>query len=137
RRDVFTPYSYQDAAVRAFVPAGHGVIVLPCGAGKTVVGMLAMEALATRTLILTSSREAAAQWKREVCEKTELAPDQVAVYEGARVPRVGAVTIATYSMLAKRGGAGPTGFTHFDRLAAEPWGLVIYDEVHLVPAPIF
>jgi DNA excision repair protein ERCC-3 len=137
RRDVFTPYSYQDAAVRAFVPSGHGVIVLPCGAGKTVIGMLAMEALATRTLILTSSREAAAQWKRELCSKTELAPDQVALYEGARVPRVAGVTITTYSMLAKRGGGGPTGFSHFDRLAAEPWGLVIYDEVHLVPAPVF
>jgi DNA excision repair protein ERCC-3 len=93
--------------------------------------------LATRTLILASSREAAAQWKRELCSKAELAPDQVAIYEGAKTPRIGDVTITTYSMMSKRGGGGATGFSHFDRLAAEPWGLVIYDEVHLVPAPIF
>lgn len=137
RRDVFTPYPYQDAAVAAFAVAGHGVIVLPCGAGKTIVGLLAMERLATRTLVLTSSREAAAQWKRELAGKGDLGPDQIAIYEGARTPRIGPVTISTYSMMAKRGGTGPTGYTHFDRLAAEPWGLVIYDEVHLVPAPIF
>jgi DNA excision repair protein ERCC-3 len=137
RRDVFTPYAYQEAAVKAFVAAGHGVIVLPCGAGKTVVGLLAIEALATRTLVLTSSREAAAQWKRELCAKANLAADQVAVYEGARTPHVGPITITTYSMMTKRGGGGASGHTHFDRLAAEPWGLIIYDEVHLVPAPIF
>ncbi|CAN5753226.1 helicase-associated domain-containing protein [soil metagenome] len=137
RRDVFTPYPYQVAAAEAFVRAGHGVVVLPCGAGKTVIGMLAMEALGTRTLVLTSSREAAAQWKRELLAKADLAPDQVAIYEGARMPRIAEVTIATYSMMSKRGGAGATGFAHFDRLAAEAWGLVIYDEVHLVPAPIF
>jgi DNA excision repair protein ERCC-3 len=137
RRDVFTPYPYQDAAVAAFAVAGHGVIVLPCGAGKTVVGLLAMERLATRTLVLTSSREAASLWKRELASKGDLGPDQIAIYDGARTPRIGSVTIATYSMMAKRGGSGPTGYTHFDRLSAEPWGLVIYDEVHLVPAPIF
>jgi DNA excision repair protein ERCC-3 len=137
RRDVFTPYPYQTAAAQAFVAAGHGVIVLPCGAGKTIVGLLAIEALATRALILTSNREAAAQWRRELLAKAELAPDQVAIYDGARTPRIGAITIATYAMIGKRGGAGPTGHTHFDRLGGEPWGLVIYDEVHLVPAPVF
>ncbi len=137
RRDRFEPYPYQTAAVSAFTAAGHGVVVLPCGAGKTVVGLLAMEALGTRTLVLTSSREAASQWRRELCHKGDLAPDAVAVYDGARTPAIGPVTIATYSMMSKKGGAGPTGFTHFDRLAAEPWGLIIYDEVHLVPAPIF
>ena len=137
RTDVFTPYPYQTAAVTAFTRAGHGVVVLPCGAGKTVIGMLAMEALGTRTLVLTSGREAASQWKRELLSKAELAHDQVAIYDGARTPCISEVTIATYSMMSKRGGPGPTGFTHFDRLSAEPWGLVIYDEVHLVPAPIF
>jgi DNA excision repair protein ERCC-3 len=137
RRDVFEPYPYQREAVRAFVGAGHGVIVLPCGAGKTIVGLLAMEALSTRSLVLTSSREAAAQWRRELCAKGDLAPDQVVLYEGARNPAIGPVTVATYSVIGKRGGMGPTGYAHFDRLAAEPWGLVIYDEVHLVPAPIF
>jgi DNA excision repair protein ERCC-3 len=137
RRDLFTPYAYQDNAVRAFVTAGHGVIVLPCGAGKTVVGLLAMERLGTRTLILASGREAAAQWRRELLAKSTLAPDTIGLYEGARSPAIGAVTIATYAALGKKGGAGPTGYTHFDRLAQEPWGLIIYDEVHLVPAPIF
>ncbi len=137
RRDVFTPYPYQDAAVAAFVVSGHGVIVLPCGAGKTVVGLLAMEKLATRTLVLTSSREAAAQWKRELASKGDLGADQIAIYDGARAGTIGPVTIATYSMMAKRGTGGATGYKHFDRLAQEPWGLVIYDEVHLVPAPIF
>lgn len=137
RRDRFTPYPYQEAAVTAFMASGHGVIVLPCGAGKTVVGLLAMEGLATRTLVLTSSREAASQWKRELESKGDLDKDHIAIYDGARTPRIGPVTIATYSMMAKRGGTGATGFTHFDRLATEPWGLVIYDEVHLVPAPIF
>ncbi len=137
RREVFTPYAYQAAAVAAFSVTGHGVIVLPCGAGKTVVGMLAMESLGTRTLVLTSSREAAAQWRREILGKTELGDHQVSVYDGARAPTLGDVTIATYSMMTKKGGSGPTGYAHFDRLAAEPWGLVIYDEVHLVPAPIF
>jgi DNA excision repair protein ERCC-3 len=137
RRDVFTPYPYQREAVEAFTATGHGVIVLPCGAGKTVIGLLTMEALGTRTLVLTSSREAATQWKRELCSKSQLAPERVALYEGARSPTIADVTITTYSMMSKRGGTGPTGFSHFDRLSAEPWGLVIYDEVHLVPAPIF
>jgi DNA excision repair protein ERCC-3 len=137
RLDRFTPYAYQTAAAEAFVRAGHGVIVLPCGAGKTVIGLLAMERLATRTLILASNREAAAQWKRELCTKGSLDEREVAIYEGARTPAIGPVTITTYSMTSKRGGTGPTGFTHFDRLATEPWGLIIYDEVHLVPAPIF
>lgn len=137
RRDVFTPYPYQEQAVTAFTAAGHGVVVLPCGAGKTVIGLLAMEALGTRTLVLTSNREAAAQWRRELCSKSQLAPESVAIYEGVRAPAVAPVTITTYSMMSKRGGTGATGFAHFDRLASEPWGLVIYDEVHLVPAPIF
>jgi DNA excision repair protein ERCC-3 len=137
KTDAFTPYPYQTAAVAAFRVTGHGVIVLPCGAGKTMIGVLAMAALGTRTLVLTSSREAAAQWKRELRARTELADDAVAVYEGARRATVAPVTITTYSMMSKKGGGGPTGYNHFDRLAREPWGLVIYDEVHLVPAPIF
>ncbi len=137
RGDRFTPYPYQEASVKAFTAAGHGVIVLPCGAGKTVVGLLAMAAIGTRTLVLTSSREAASQWRRELLAKSELAPDQVALYEGARAAVIGDVTITTYSMMSKKGGAGATGYGHFDRLSAQPWGLIIYDEVHLVPAPIF
>jgi len=137
RQDVFTPYSYQLASVRAFLATGHGVIVLPCGAGKTVVGMLAMAELGTRTLILTSSREAASQWQRELRAKTSVAADSVVVYEGAKSGAIGPITIATYSMMSKKGGDGATGYGHFDRLASEPWGLIIYDEVHLLPAPLF
>jgi DNA excision repair protein ERCC-3 len=137
KHETFTPYPYQTAAVHAFEATGHGVIVLPCGAGKTVIGILAMAALGTRTLVLTSSREAAVQWRREVLARTSLGDDAVVVYEGARGAAIAPVTIATYSMVSKKAGAGATGYAHFDRLAAEPWGLIIYDEVHLVPAPIF
>jgi DNA excision repair protein ERCC-3 len=137
KRDGFTPYPYQTAAVRAFGATGHGVVVLPCGAGKTLIGVLAMAELGTRTLVLTSSREAAAQWRRELRARTWLGEDAVAIYEGARNAAVAPVTITTYSMLSKRAGSGTTGYAHFDRLSREPWGLIIYDEVHLVPAPIF
>lgn len=137
RTDVFTPYDYQQRAAQAFVDAGsHGVIVLPCGAGKTVVSMLAMAALGVRTLILTSGREAAEQWRRELLAKTSLQPHEVALYQSTKKD-VGPVTVTTYAMLAKKGGDGPTKFAHFDRLAIEPWGLVVYDEVHLLPAPVF
>ena len=139
KHETFTPYPYQTAAVRAFEATGHGVIVLPCGAGKTVIGILAMAALGTRTLVLTSSREAAAQWRREMFARTWLGGDAVAIYEGARGggAAIAPVTIATYAMISKKAGAGATGYAHFDRLAQEPWGLIVYDEVHLVPAPIF
>ena len=137
REDRFTPYPYQREAVRAFVSSGaHGTIVLPCGAGKTVVAMMAMAELGVRTLVLTSGREAAQQWRREMLAKTTLEPDAVALYT-ADHKAVGPVTITTYAMVAKKGGDGPTKHQHFDRLSKEPWGLVIYDEVHLLPAPIF
>jgi DNA excision repair protein ERCC-3 len=137
RTDVFQLYAYQQRAAAAFIASGgHGVIVLPCGAGKTVVAMAVMAALGTRALILTSGREAANQWKREILAKTTLPPEAIAVYT-ADAKDVGAVTITTYSMLGRRAGAGPTGHVHFDRLAKEPFGVVIYDEVHLLPAPVF
>jgi DNA excision repair protein ERCC-3 len=137
RTDVFTPYPYQSAANEAFVRSGaHGVISLPCGAGKTVVAILSMAAIGTRTLILTVGREAASQWKREIVAKTSLQPEDVALYV-ADHKDVAPVTITTYPMLARKGGDGPTKHTHFDRLAKEPWGLIIYDEVHLLPAPVF
>lgn len=137
RTDVFTPYSYQRESVRAFVESGsHGVVVLPCGAGKTVVAMLAMAELGVRTLIVTTGREAAHQWKREIIGKTTLGEGDVALYAADRKD-VGSITVTSYSMLAKKGGEGPTKHSHFDRLATEPWGLVVYDEVHLLPAPVF
>jgi DNA excision repair protein ERCC-3 len=137
REDVFTPYPYQRASVRAFVDSGaHGVVVLACGAGKTVVAMLAMASLGVRTLVITTGREASHQWRREMIAKTSLSLDDVAIYAADRKD-VGPVTITSYSMLAKKGGSGPTKHAHFDRLANEPWGLVVYDEVHLLPAPVF
>ena len=137
REDAFTPYRYQRAAVRAFLDAGsHGVVVLACGAGKTVVAMAAMAELATRSLVVAAGREAAQQWRRELLAKTTLGEDEVGIYD-SKEKRVGSVTITTYSMLARRGGGGPTGAVHFDRLAEEPWGFIVYDEVHLLPAPVF
>ena len=137
RDEVFTPYDYQESAARAFVDSGsHGVVVLACGGGKTIVAMVTMAALGRRTLILTSSTEACQQWRREILHKTSLCPEEVATYD-ATCKRVGAVTITTYSMVGRKGGDGPTGYRHFDRLGEEPWGLVIYDEVHLLPAPVF
>lgn len=137
RRDVFSPYAYQGRAVESFVDSGgHGVVVLPCGAGKTVVALLAMARLGVRTLIVTSGREACSQWRRELLAKSTLAPDQVCVYDSASKD-VGPVTVTTYSMLGRKGGGGPTDHVHFDRMAREPWGLLVYDEVHLLPAPVF
>jgi len=136
-RSKLTPYAYQDASVRAFVDSGsHGVVVLPCGAGKTLVAMLAMEALGVHTLIVASGREASHQWRRELVQKTTLTLGEVALFQ-ADHKEVRPVTITTYAMLARKGGDGPTQHLHFDRLAREPWGLVVYDEVHLLPAPVF
>ncbi len=137
RRDVFSPYAYQDAAARAFVGSGgHGVVVLACGGGKTIVALLAMHAIGARTLVLTAGREACSQWRREILHKTHLRPEEVGIYDaGAKV--VAPVTITTYSMLSQKGGDGPTRHRHFDLLAREPWGIVVYDEVHLLPAPVF
>ncbi len=138
RRDVFTPYDYQDAAARAFLDSGgHGAIVLPCGAGKTVLAMMVVAALKTRTLILTSGREACAQWRRELVAKTTLTEDDVAIYGAGQKKDVGPVTVSTYAMMARKGGGGPTGHVNFDRLSQEPWGLLVYDEVHLLPARMF
>lgn len=133
----FTPYPYQEESVRRFVGAGgHGVVVLPCGAGKTVVALLGIAKLQTRALVLTTSREACTQWRRELLGKSSLGERQVGIYDTGR-KEVAPITITTYSMMSRKGGDGPTGHVHFDRLAAEPWGLVVYDEVHLLPAPVF
>ena len=137
RDDVFTPYAYQEEGRRAFLESGgHGVIVLPCGAGKTVLAMMVMAALKTRVLVMTSSREACSQWRREIIAKTTLGEDDVVVYDAKR-HAMGPITLTTYSMMARKGGAGATGHVHFDRFGEEPWGLLVYDEVHLLPAPMF
>ena len=131
---------YQQAAAEAFhmggsVMGGNGVVVLPCGAGKTVTGMAAMSLVQQKTLILTTNTVAVRQWREELLDKTNLGPDEVGEYTGEQKV-VRPVTITTYQMLTWRRDR-TEDFAHFGLFSAENWGLVIYDEVHLLPAPIF
>ena len=129
----WTLRSYQQEAVDCFWAGGSGVIVLPCGAGKTLVGAAAMATAKATTLILVTNTVAGRQWKRELVARTSLTEDEIGEYSGER-KEIRPVTIATYQVLtSRRGGA----FTHLDLFGARDWGLVIYDEVHLLPAPIF
>ncbi|MBP7688901.1 MAG: DEAD/DEAH box helicase [Thermoflexales bacterium] len=114
---------------------GSGVIVLPCGAGKTVVGMAAMAALQTATLILCPSTVAVRQWISELLDKTSLTADQIGEYSGLE-KQVRPVTISTYQIITYRP-RKTGGFPHFALFDREEWGLIIYDEVHLLPAPVF
>ena len=131
--DGWTLRPYQQQAVDGFWDGGSGVVVLPCGAGKTLVGAGAMAAAKATTLILVTNTVSARQWKQELLERTTLTEDEIGEYSGAR-KEIRPVTIATYQVLTlKRKGAYP----HLDLLDARDWGLVVYDEVHLLPAPIF
>jgi len=132
--------TYQEAAASAFyaggtVRGGSGVVVLPCGAGKTVTAMAVMSLVGTKTLILTTNTVAVRQWRDELLDKTELTEDQVAEYTGEN-KTVAPVTITTYQMLTWRR-SKTDDFEHFELFSKENWGLVVYDEVHLLPAPIF
>ncbi|MEU7849392.1 DNA repair helicase XPB [Micromonospora parva] len=132
-RKPFTLRSYQREAVEAFWAGGSGVVVLPCGAGKTLVGAAAMAEAKATTLILVTNTVAGRQWKRELIARTSLTEEEIGEYSGER-KEIRPVTIATYQVLtSRRGGA----FTHLDLFGARDWGLVVYDEVHLLPAPIF
>ena len=124
---------YQNTAVSSFYDNGSGVVVLPCGAGKTLVGAGAMAVGKTTTLILVTNTVSARQWRAELLKRTSLTEDEIGEYSGqAKV--VKPVTIATYQILtAKRKGE----YAHLALLDALDWGLVIYDEVHLLPAPVF
>ncbi|MEM7309742.1 MAG: DNA repair helicase XPB [Planctomycetota bacterium] len=131
---------YQSGAAESFyrggsVVGGNGVVVLPCGAGKTVVGIGAMNLVGTKTLILTTNTVAVRQWRDEILDKTELTEEQVGEYTGDE-KNVCPVTITTYQMLTWRR-SRTDSFEHFGLFSRENWGLVIYDEVHLLPAPIF
>ncbi|MFI5934919.1 DNA repair helicase XPB [Actinoplanes sp. NPDC051494] len=129
----WTLRSYQQEAVDGFWAGGSGVVVLPCGAGKTLVGAAAMATAQATTLILVTNTVAGRQWKRELIARTSLTEEEIGEYSGER-KEIRPVTIATYQVLtSRRGGA----FTHLDLFGARDWGLVIYDEVHLLPAPIF
>jgi len=124
---------YQKQAVEHFWAGGSGVVVLPCGAGKTLVGAAAMAQAGATTLILVTNTVAGRQWKRELIARTSLTEAEIGEYSGER-KEIRPVTIATYQILTtRRGGV----FTHLDLFGARDWGLVIYDEVHLLPAPIF
>jgi DNA excision repair protein ERCC-3 len=117
------------------VRGGSGVIVLPCGAGKTIVGLAAMALMQRSTLILTTSITAVKQWKRELIDKSDLAEDQIAEYTG-EIKDIGPVTVATYQILTHRADKKEE-FPHFKVFDVRDWGLIIYDEVHLLPAPVF
>ena len=132
--------SYQEDAVEAFYAGGSehggsGVVVLPCGAGKTIVGMGALAAVGKETLILTTNVTALRQWRRELLEKTTLTEDQVGEYSG-EVKQIRQVTLSTYQMLTYRK-SKVDDFEHFKLFFENQWGLIIYDEVHLLPAPVF
>ena len=124
---------YQTKAVEKFWEGGSGVVVLPCGAGKTIVGAAAMSKAKTNTLILVTNTVAARQWRAELLKRTTLTEDEIGEYSGS-VKEVKPVTIASYQILtAKRKGE----YAHLELLNAKDWGLIVYDEVHLLPAPIF
>ncbi len=136
----FVVREYQRQAAEAFIgnaqsPGGSGVIVLPCGAGKTVVGIYAMSLLKRRTLVLVTNVTAARQWRREILDKTDISPDDIGEYSGEE-KAICPVTLATYQILTyRRKKTDP--FVHYGIFNAENWGLIIYDEVHLLPAPVF
>ncbi len=131
---------YQKKAAEALVGnkdpgTGFGTIVLPCGAGKTIVGMLIMTMLKTNTLIVTTNISAVHQWIDELLDKTDLSPEQIAEYTGEKKV-IKSVTVATYQILTWRPEKdGP--YPHFNLFRQNNWGLIIYDEVHTLPAPVF
>ncbi len=138
---------YQQEATAAFYAGGgpsggSGVVVLPCGAGKTIVGIAAMEKLQCATLVLTTNTVAARQWMAELSDKTDLPEDSIGEYSGLR-KQVRPVTIATYQIMTYRPRKrsktpGPENpYIHFALFNQQDWGLIIYDEVHLLPAPVF
>ncbi|SIO06980.1 DNA excision repair protein ERCC-3 [Singulisphaera sp. GP187] len=136
----FKVRDYQQGAVDAFhaggdARGGSGVIVLPCGAGKTIVGLTALAALKKNTLVLTTSTTAVEQWKREILDKTDLDDSMVATYTGDS-KAIAPVTLATYQIVTYRP-KKDGDFPHFSLFNQRDWGLIIYDEVHLLPAPVF
>lgn len=122
---------YQDGKVYG----GCGVVVLACGAGKTIVGMTAMSLVKTKTLILATNQASVNQWIREILDKTTLRPDQIGAYTG-QTKEIKPVTVATYQILTWRRSKS-ADFEHLHLFEDEDWGLIVYDEVHLLPAPVF
>jgi DNA excision repair protein ERCC-3 len=140
RSEAFDVRDYQREAADAFyasgdVRGGSGVVVLPPGAGKTIVGLAAMALVGQSTLILTTNRTSVNQWQRELLRKTHVREDQIAEYTGG-TKDIGPVTVATYQMLTYRPDKEGS-FPHLQLFSRREWGLIIYDEVHLLPAPVF
>lgn len=137
---IFKLRPYQREAVQAFFGmngkmGGDGLLVLPCGAGKTIIGIQAMATIKKACLILTSNGTSVRQWKKEIVDKTTLKPEQIGEYTKDR-KQVRSVTIATYQILTWRKSKNAP-FIHLDLFKQKEWGLIIYDEVHLLPAPVF
>jgi DNA excision repair protein ERCC-3 len=144
----FLPRAYQSAAASAFYAGGapsggSGAVVLPCGAGKTIVGLVTMATIQRATLILTPNTVAVRQWIAELLDKTDIPPEMIAEYTGERKD-IAPVTVSTYQILTYRKnarkndeGANPQDYPHFALFTSYDWGLIIYDEVHLLPAPVF
>ncbi|MEU3274659.1 DNA repair helicase XPB [Saccharomonospora sp. NPDC006951] len=125
--------NYQRDAAQAFWAGGSGVVVLPCGAGKTLVGAAAMAKAEATTLILVTNTVAGRQWKRELIARTSLTEDEIGEYSGER-KEIRPVTIATYQVITRR---TKGEYRHLELFDSRDWGLVVYDEVHLLPAPVF
>ncbi|HVW40053.1 MAG TPA: DNA repair helicase XPB [Amycolatopsis sp.] len=124
---------YQRQAADAFWAGGSGVVVLPCGAGKTLVGAAAMARAQATTLILVTNTVAGRQWKRELVARTSLTEDEIGEYSGEK-KEIRPVTIATYQVITRK---SKGEYRHLELFDSRDWGLVVYDEVHLLPAPVF
>ena len=133
RQDGWQIRKYQELAAEGFWHGGSGVVVLPCGAGKTIVGAAAMAHAKATTLILVTNTVAARQWREELLKRTSLNEDEIGEYSGAK-KEIRPVTIATYQVMTKKKNGV---YAHLDLFDSYDWGLIIYDEVHLLPAPIF
>jgi len=133
KQDGWKIRKYQELAAEGFWHGSSGVVVLPCGAGKTIVGAAAMAHAKATTLILVTNTVAARQWREELLKRTDLNADDIGEYSGAK-KEIRPVTIATYQVMTTR---KQGVYAHLDLFDAIDWGLIIYDEVHLLPAPIF
>jgi DNA excision repair protein ERCC-3 len=133
REDGWSLRDYQRQAVDGFFDGGSGVVVLPCGAGKTLVGAAAMARAKATTLILVTNTVAGRQWKRELIARTTLTDDEIGEYSGER-KEIRPVTIATYQVMTRK---SKGEYRHLDLFDSHDWGLIVYDEVHLLPAPVF
>jgi len=136
----FRPRDYQFEAVERWYrdghqAGGHGVVVLPCGAGKTIVALTAMTKVSQHTLVVCNNETAVRQWVRECLDKTTIREDQIGIYSGTS-KQIKPITVATYQVLTWRR-SKEHDYEHMHLFRDHNWGLLVYDEVHLLPAPVF